>query len=281
MRRYTRQQNQQALRQRAGIANDVEHLRNTYPPSLFAYSVVFIVALVLDILDVFAPIADATLVGFAVVVVINIIFFLVLRAFLNKSIRQQQLLATLLISAGFVFFIPIVGQLLAATILLIIVGLGARNKSGVVMDASRNNIVQDLKRIEQTLESFRAQLAGVVRATRKVPGLRGVTRKAMKTAKPLTQASKTSLRMIRNTIGNIVPIIGIFFLQIWTVVATYRDQKAIHRESQELLQEYERNTAQEQISRIQHQRQLAFVVLTEQERAQSFSLTRQNLASAT
>lgn len=266
-RSYVRHQNTQALQQRANFSQDKEHLRNTHPPSFFAYSTVFIAAAILDILDVVAPVVDATIIGFFIVVAINMIFFLVLRAFLNKSVHQQQLLGGLLLLGAIVFFIPIIGQLFAAAILLFLIVVGARNKSAVVIDTSRDNIVSHLASLEEAVSISRARLASAIRTVRKVPGLRKPVRIASRIARPLTKASGVARRMLRNTIGNIVPFIGIFFLQIWTVIATYRDQKKIYSESQALLQECLISESQEQVARKQHQQELAVVIAVQEQQA--------------
>lgn len=267
-RTYVRHQNTQALQLRASFAQDKEHLRNTHPPSFFAYSTVFIAAAILDILDVVAPVVDATIIGFFIVVAINIIFFLVLRAFLNKSVHHQQLLGGLLLLGAIVFFIPIIGQLFAAAILLVLIVEGARNKSAVVIDTSRDNIVSHLARLEEAVSASRARLASAIRTARKVPGLRRPARAVSRIARPITRASGVAKRILRNTVGNIVPFIGIFFLQVWTVIGTYRDQKKIFAESQALLQECLVSESQEQVARKQHQQELAVVIAVQEQQAQ-------------
>jgi len=268
-RTYVRQQNTQALQGRASVMQDKEHLRNTHPPSLFAYATVFVTAAVLDILDVVAPIADATVIGFVAVIAINIIFFLILRAFLNKSVHLQQALAILLISTLAISFIPLIGQVLAIAILGVLVVIGARNKSAVVIDSSRDNIANHLKEVEETLATSRAKLASTLRTMRKVPALRRPAQLVSRVARPLTKATGVARRILRNTVGNTIPFIGIFFLQIWTVVATYRDQKKIYHESQALLRECLLSESQEPIARKQHQQQLALVVAIQHQQTQS------------
>lgn len=266
-RTYVRHQNTQALQQRANFSQDKEHLRNTHPPSFFAYSTVFIAAAILDVLDVAAPIVDATVIGFIIVIAINIAFFLVLRAFLNKSVFQQQLLGVLLLLGVVVFFIPLIGQVFTAAILLFLIGVGARNTSAVVIDTSRDNIVSHLTQLEETVSASRARLTSAIRTARKIPGLGKPARVVSRMARPLTRASGVMRRILRNTLGNIAPFIGIFFLQIWTVIATYRDQKKIYSESQALLQECLISESQEQVARKQHQQELAVVISVQEQQA--------------
>ncbi len=247
--RAARQRSSQSqLRELQASEKTVGVLRSARKPFAIAYIFLAVLALGLDVLDFAETPAAALGIPFVLQLLLEVGFFLLVKAMVGRGGAMSLFLiaCTLFYSATAAITGPI--------FLPLLVILAFTNRNARVIQKSKEDLVGRLGALDQQITQQGIRVERLARTASRVSRRLGKASQAVRRARiagrlrlasrRITKASRTINRALRNTLGNMLPVIELIPFQLWTVYGTYNDQKKVWQEAQELLVEYERRVAE-------------------------------------
>jgi hypothetical protein len=241
---------QEAVRERAAVAETASGLGATAHPHAPVYIFLGLIAVVLDVLDFFETPGDATVVLFFVQAIVEIGFFLLVKALVGRGVLTSWALMFVVVFGISLSVIPVVGAIPMGMTSLVVLMAAVMNRNVKVAQASGDRAVEQLRAMdrklavaEQRVQRMAARARAMGRRAGQAARSARVSARTARITRSVTKASRTTFRALRNTIANIIPFLEFLPFQLLTVIGTYRDQKRLFHESQARLAEYRQQLA--------------------------------------
>lgn len=223
-------------RQSAEVSSEVGKLSRTHRPSRYAFSVIFFLAVGIDVLNFFV---DVLLV---VDLLLAVAFFLCIRSLINRSLGMQRALATLIVlSVAISVLLPVIGGIFGGPLLLIVMAFGIRNPGVKVNKVDKEKIQKAMANFGQAIQKARLYAARLIKFGRRTRGLRGITTAVArsKAFRFFSKSSKTSGRLLASALAESIDFIAWIPFNTINSVWTYSDLKKADAEARVMLADYQ------------------------------------------
>lgn len=246
---------QRRLREERGMGQHIGALAAVRKPHVPAYVFLAVIALVLDLLDFAETPGDATVILFFVQALVEISFFLLIKALIGRSSGASWILMLCVVGIMVFAVIPFVGQVFGLVLMMPIAFAAFSNRNVRIVERSKESLVARMTSLDLEITRYAARVERLARtaarmgkrlerASRTIRGAR-IAGRIRLASRRITKASRTVNRALGGTIGNMIPVIEIIPFQLWTVYGTYRDQLNGWKEAQALLAEYQEKVAEQ------------------------------------